>query len=133
MSMSPERLGLWQVAAIGVGGMVSGGIFAVLGLAVGLAVRNPSGGTTVFLDRAFRGGLLSGGLHVLLWLSYVIMLSLYAAAFGSYFSSLVPGDPPGWVAHMALSSVIVALTALITLSAALVGRHHLWTNGIAQR
>lgn len=126
MSMSPERLGLWQVAAIGVGGMVSGGIFAVLGLAVGLAVRNPSGGgTTVFLDRAFRGGLLSGGLNVLLWLSYVIMLSLYAAAFGSYFSSLVPGDPPGWVAHMALSSVIVALTALNTLSAAVVGRHHL--------
>lgn len=40
MSMSPERLGLWQVVAIGVGGMVGGGIFAVLGLAVGRRRRS---------------------------------------------------------------------------------------------
>jgi amino acid transporter len=37
------KLGLWAVVAIGVGGMVGGGIFAVLGLAVQLA----HGGTPV--------------------------------------------------------------------------------------
>ena len=31
-----ESLGYWEVTAIGVGGMVGGGIFAVLGLAVEL-------------------------------------------------------------------------------------------------
>ncbi|NYI40254.1 hypothetical protein [Demequina lutea] len=31
------KIGLWPVVAIGVGGMVGGGIFAVLGLAVQLA------------------------------------------------------------------------------------------------
>lgn len=37
------KLGLWAVVAIGVGGMVGGGIFAVLGLAVQMA----HGGTPV--------------------------------------------------------------------------------------
>jgi len=33
------KLRLWAVVAIGVGGMVGGGIFAVLGLAVELAAK----------------------------------------------------------------------------------------------
>lgn len=50
-----------------------------------LSVAYPSGGGTVtFLNRAFGAGMFSGSLNVLLWLSYVVMLSLYALAFGSY-------------------------------------------------
>ncbi len=38
MSKAGEgKIGFWAVVAIGVGGMVGGGIFAVLGLAVQLA------------------------------------------------------------------------------------------------
>ena len=104
-------IGTWGVVAIGVGGMVGGGIFAVLGLAVSLArggtvvafaiagvialltayayvklsVALPSeGGTVAFLNHAFGSGVLTGSLNVLLWLSYIVMLSLYAYAFGSY-------------------------------------------------
>lgn len=49
MSKAEEgKIGLWAVVAIGVGGMVDGGIFAVLGLAVlGLAVQMAHGGTPV--------------------------------------------------------------------------------------
>ena len=110
MSSDSDAMGLWGAVSIGVGGMVGGGIFAVLGLSVELtqsaaplafllagvvagltatsyaklAVRFPSrGGTIVYLNEAFGGGLLSGGLNVLLWLSYVIMLSLYASALSS--------------------------------------------------
>jgi hypothetical protein len=106
---SDGKLGMLQVAAIGVGGMVGGGIFAVLGLAVQLAkggtpiafavaglvallttysyvrlsVAFPSqGGTVAFLDRAFGSGPLTGGVNVLLWISYVVMLALYSFAFG---------------------------------------------------
>ncbi len=42
-SMSKARegkIGLWAVVAIGVGGMVGGGIFAVLGLAVQMVARS---------------------------------------------------------------------------------------------
>jgi amino acid transporter len=106
-----EKIGYWSVVSIGIGGMVGGGIFAVLGLAVLLAhggtpiafliagivslvtsysyaklsVRFPSeGGTVVFLDRAFGVDLFTGSMNSLLWLSYVVMLALYAYAFGSY-------------------------------------------------
>ena len=109
------KIGFWEVVAIGVGGMVGGGIFAVLGLAVQLAhggtpvafavagavalltaysyaklsVAYPSrGGTVIFLDRAFGAGMITGSLNVLLWLSYVVMLSLYALAFGGYGATL---------------------------------------------
>ena len=36
MSTDNEKMGYWSVVAIGVGGMVGGGIFAVLGLSVQL-------------------------------------------------------------------------------------------------
>lgn len=146
-------LRLWQVVSIGIGGMVGGGIFAVLGLSASisggaapiafgvaggvaaltassyarLSVRFPDrGGTITFLNEAFGGGVLSGGLNVLLWLSYIVMLSLYASAFGSYFLSLVPSGAPGWVANVALSTAIVALTALNAASAVSVGRAEEW-------
>jgi amino acid transporter len=104
-----DKLGFWEVTSIGVGGMVGGGIFAVLGLSVELtkggapvafliagsvalvtsysyarlSVTYPSqGGTVTFLDRAFGSGLLTGSANILLWISYIVMLSLYAYAFG---------------------------------------------------
>jgi len=97
--------------------MVGGGIFAVLGLAVQMAhggtpiafalggvvalvtaysyahlsMTYPArGGTVEFLNQAFGPGILTGGLNVLLWLSYIAMLSLYAYAFGSYGASFFP-------------------------------------------
>ena len=110
-------VGLWGVVAIGVGGMVGGGIFAVLGLSVQITkgaaplafllaglvalltarsyallskVYPSRGGTVTFLNRTFGAGLFSGGINVLLWLSYIVMLALYSQAFGSYAASFLP-------------------------------------------
>ncbi len=140
-------LGTWETASIGIGGMVGGGIFAVLGLAVQLAggatglafalggvvaaltaysyarlcVAFPSqGGTVAFLDRAFGAGFGTGGLNVLLWFSYIVMLALYAHAFGAYGASLMPMD--GDLARHALSTfVLLALTLLNLFGARAVG------------
>jgi amino acid transporter len=150
----PARsLGLASTIAIGIGGMVGGGIFAVLGLSVVLArgaapvafliagtvalltaasyarlsVAYPSrGGTATFLNQVLGDNVLVGGLNVLLWLSYVVMLSLYAAAFASYAASLLPGSPSTLVKHALLSAVIVAIAALNLASAAMVGRAERW-------
>lgn len=144
---SERSIGYWGAVAIGVGGMVGGGIFAVLGLAVQLAhggtpaafllagvvallttysyvrlsLTLPSqGGTVTFLNHAFGTGLVTGALNVLLWLSYVVMLSLYAFAFGSYAAALVPGG--GAVAkHVAISAVIVLATVLNAIGSKLLG------------
>ena len=139
-----ESLGYWEVTAIGVGGMVGGGIFAVLGLSVNLAgggapiaflvagivalatsysytrlsVTYPSqGGTVAFLDRAFGPGLLTGSANILLWMSYIIMLSLYSYAFGSYGASLFPqGSQLVWK-HILITLSIVSITGLNLLNA----------------
>jgi len=145
-------VGLLGAIAIGVGGMVGGGIFAVLGTAVGLAgggtpvafviagavalltsysyaklsVRYPSaGGTTVFLDQAFGVDYLTGVLNLILWLSYLVTIALYAAAFGAYGVSFF-GSPPPWL-QQALVAVAILVPALLNaLDSNLVSRFETW-------
>jgi amino acid transporter len=152
-----SEIGLWGVVAIGVGGMVGGGIFAVLGLAVELAhggtpiafavaggvallttysyaklsVAYPSrGGTVTFLDRAFGSGAITGSLNVLLWLSYIVMLSLYAQAFGSYGATFLPPEWQDVGRHVLITLVIVGITLLNLLSANIIGRAETWIVGL---
>ncbi len=157
MSERDDSLGVWAVIAIGVGGMVGGGIFAVLGLAVQLAhggtpiafalagavalltthayvqlsVAYPSrGGTVTFLDRVFGSGMFTGSLNVMLWLSYIVMLSLYAFAFGSYGATFLPDAWQPIGKHVLISLGIVAITALNLLSADLIGKAETWIVGV---
>ncbi len=149
--MSEERpaggLGTAALVAIGIGGMVGGGIFSVLGLTVqiagaaayvslalagvvaaltgssysrlSVAVRS-RGGTATFLDRAF-GSSVAGPVNLLLWLSYFVMLGLYAVAFGSYLTALVGLDGALW-RHMFGSAVVLGFAGLNLGDARLVGR-----------
>ena len=150
-------MGLWAVVAVGVGGMVGGGIFAVLGLAVQMAhggtpvafalagtvalltaysyaklsVAYPSrGGTVSFLDRSFGPGMLTGSLNVLLWLSYVVMLSLYAFAFGSYGATFLPQAWQGTGRHALISLAVIAIAGMNLLSAELIGKAEIWIVGL---
>lgn len=152
MSISPikgKALGFWSTVAIGIGGMVGGGIFAVLGLAVQmsgggtplafvisgvvalltaysyarLSVAYPTrGGTVEFLNQAFGPGIFTGGLNILLWLSYIIMLSLYAYAFGSYGASFFAISSQTFWRHILTSGVILLFTFLNVLGARAVSR-----------
>ncbi len=144
-----ESLGYWSAVSIGIGGMVGGGIFAVLGLAVQLAhggtpiafavaglialvtaysyarlsVAYPTrGGTVEFLNRAFGEGIFTGGLNILLWVSYIAMLSLYAYAFGSYGASFFPDAMQTVGKHVLISGVIVLFSCLNILGAKVVGK-----------
>ena len=150
------KIGFWAVVAIGVGGMVGGGIFAVLGLAVQLArggtpmafalagvvallttysyaklsVAHPSrGGTVTFLDQAFGSGMLTGSLNVLLWLSYVVMLSLYAFAFGSYGTQFLPEAWQAIGKHVLISFSVFTIAGLNLLDAKLIGEAEDWIVG----
>ncbi len=145
----PGQVGLWGAVAIGVGGMVGGGIFAVLGLSVQLtgagapvafllaglvalltarsyallSTSYPSrGGTVTFLNHAFGPGRLAGGLNVLLWVSYIVMLALYAQAFGAYAASFLPRSAQGLWKHLFLTAAVVALAALNVAGASTVAR-----------
>ncbi|GAB5550116.1 MAG: hypothetical protein SangKO_098760 [Sandaracinaceae bacterium] len=128
--------------------MVGGGIFAVLGLAVvmagagaplsfllagGVALLTASsyatltgaypsrGGTVIFVDRAFGVDVVTGALNTLLWLSYIVTLSLYAVAFANYAAALA-GSDAGWLWHVLVSVGIVGPAALNLKGAALMSR-----------
>ncbi len=143
------KIGFWEAFSIGVGGMIGGGIFAVLGLSIQLSknaapisfflaglialataysyaklsVRYPSaGGTIEFLTRAFGNGLFSGSLNVLLLASYIVMISLYAYAFGSYGANLISFIDPVIAKHLLISLVVISFTLINALGALISGR-----------
>ena len=143
-----NKIGFIEAASIGIGGMVGGGIFAVLGLAVQLSkggapvafliagivalvtaysysklsVALPGkGGTVSFLDKAFGSGLFTGSMNILLWISYIIMLSLYAYAFGSYGAELFSSGSNEFLKHILISGIVITITVLNIFSAKLIG------------
>lgn len=116
--------------------MVGGGIFAVTGLTVQvtqggapvafliagivalltsysylkLTLRYPGeGGTVDFLNRAFGTGILTGSANIMLLLSYVVLVAVYAYAFGSYGASLMPAAEQGFWTHVLICAVIAGL------------------------
>lgn len=146
-SESVGTIGYVAAVSIGVGGMVGGGIFAVLGLAVDiggggtfiaffvagmvalvtaysyarLSVALPSdGGTVSFINTAFGSGRITGSLNVLLWCSYIITTSLYAYAFGSYGATFLADSAQGVGLHLLISGSIIVITGLNVLSAQLI-------------
>lgn len=143
-----KTIGLREAISIGIGGMVGGGIFAVLGLAVSLAkggtpiaflfagiialltsysyvklsLAYPDrGGTVKFINQGFGQTIFSGGINNLLWLSYIIMLSLYASAFGSYAPNLyaITGGPMDF--HIYATFIILLASGINYYSIKVVG------------
>ncbi|UPS91159.1 APC family permease [Bizionia sp. M204] len=147
---SNAKISLREAISIGIGGMVGGGIFAVLGLAVSLAQGGTPiaflfagiiasltaysysklslafpdrGGTVKFINQGFGKTVFSGAINNLLWVSYIIMLSLYASAFGSYVPNLfnITGNP-SWDSHVYLSGIIIIATIINYYSIAVVSK-----------
>ncbi|MCB0496726.1 MAG: amino acid permease [Cyclobacteriaceae bacterium] len=144
-----KKIGLREAISIGIGGMVGGGIFAVLGLAVTLAKGGTPiaflfagiialitsysytklsqtypdrGGTVKFINQGFGTTIFSGGINNLLWVSYIIMLSLYASAFGSYAPNLFQIVDRQVDFHIYTSAIIIIATAINYYSIKVVGQ-----------
>ncbi len=138
MKSNDEKLGLKEVVAMGVGGMVGGGIFSVLGLAIreaghaapvafalggvlalltghsyaklGLAFRS-DGGSFTYLEHAFKHTNIAGLGGWLLLVGYIGTLALYAYTFGVYGAAML-GDGAGQVASQHLLASLVLLVFL---------------------
>ena len=144
-----KKISLAESISIGIGGMVGGGIFAVLGLAVSLAKGGTpvaffvagiialltaysyaklskkypeNGGTVNFVYQQFGDKVFGGGINNLLWISYIVMLALYASAFGSYSAQLIQlTGNKNLNIHIFQSSIIVIALLINYLSIKLVG------------
>jgi len=145
--MQKSKIGTFSALSIGIGGMVGGGIFAVTGLTVELTKGSAplafiiagivalltaysywklslylpnNGGTVYFINKAFGSGLLTGSVNNLLVLSYIILISIYAYAFGAYGARLFPAEWYPWLKHLLISFVLISLGLINYFSASLV-------------
>jgi len=137
-----SKLGLTELIAMGVGGMIGGGIFSVLGLAVGIAGHaapfafligalialaggysyvklaltfRDDGASYTYLARAFpRFQFVStlGGWTVIV--GYVGTLALYAFTFGAYGADLL-GHGTDQLFRMGLSALVLVFFLIINL------------------
>ncbi len=139
---SEQKLGLKELVAIGVGGMIGGGIFSVLGMAVeisgnaapiafaigslialsagysyvklALAFHN-DGASFTYLEKAFPNNLNIAGIAG--WtviVGYVGTLSLYAYTFGAYGADLL-GDQNTPIVRMFLTISALLFFMVINL------------------
>jgi len=143
-----RSIGLLGAVSIGIGGMVGGGIFAVLGEAVSLAhgataiafavaglvaiftaysysklsvTYQSRGGTVTFIDKAFGDNILSGSVNFMLWLSYLVTISLYATAFASYGATFFT-QQSALLTHALISGAILLPAVINLVSASFVGK-----------
>ena len=149
MKKENRTIGLLGAISIGVGGMVGGGIFAVLGEAVSLAhgattiaflfagivalltsysysklsvTYQNRGGTVVFIDNAFNHNLFTGSVNLMLWLSYLVTISLYAVAFASYAQTFFGDNTTPWLKHLFISLAILLPVIINLISASFVSK-----------
>jgi len=127
---------------MGVGGMVGGGIFSVLGLSIGLAGHaaplafalggmlalitgwsyaklglcfHSDGGSFTYLEHAFRHPNIAGLGGWLLLAGYIGTLALYAYTFGAYGTALLGGHAHGLMLHHFLETAIILIFLGINL------------------
>jgi len=137
-----EKLGLKELVAMGVGGMVGGGIFSVLGLSVAIAghaapiafllggiialltgfsyiklglVFHSDGGSFTYLEHAFKHRNISGIGGWLLLAGYIGTLSLYAYTFGIYGAAMFGQIGHSNAVHHFLESLVLLLFLGINL------------------
>ena len=139
---STEKLSLAELIAIGVGGMVGGGIFSVLGLSalvsghaapwafafggiialltgyaytrLGLHFRS-DGGSFTYLERAFKQPNIAGIGGWLLLVGYIGTMGLYAYTFGVYGSAMLGDKLNTPLMQHALSTLVLLIFLGINL------------------
>ncbi len=136
-----EKLSLIEVIAMGVGGMVGGGIFSVLGLAILLAghaapvafalcgvialitgisygrlglLFHSDGGSFTYLEHAFEHTNIAGIGGWLLLVGYIATMSLYAFTFGVYGTAMfgLGHEASGAMQHLLESLIILVFLAI---------------------
>lgn len=137
-----EKLGLKELIAMGVGGMVGGGIFSVLGLSVALSGHaapiafglgglialltgfsytklglsyHSDGGSFTYLEHAFKHRNISGIGGWLLITGYIGTLALYSYTFGVYGTAMFGQTVHGHAVHHLLESLVLLIFLGINL------------------
>lgn len=113
--MKDRKMGMWEAVALAVGTMIGASIFSIFGVGAALAGSNlpiafiisgllalfvaysyakmgskiiSNAGPIAFIMKGFGDGMTTGTLSILMWISYVVSIALFAKGFTGYFLPL---------------------------------------------
>jgi len=148
-----KKLGLPEVVSIAVGTMIGASIFSIFGLGVGMAGKHlpealilsgvfalmvaysyatmgkkvvSNAGPIAFILKGIGDNLLTGTLSLLLWLTFVVSIALFAKGFAGYFLPLAHIPPTPFSKGMTEVGLIAAFTGLNFFGSKSVGRAELF-------
>ncbi len=115
-----NKMGLWQAVAMAVGTMIGASIFSIFGVGASIARSDlpeafilsgvyafvvaysytrlgtkyvSNAGPIEFILRGIGDNMITGALSILMWLSYVVSVAMFARGFAGYFLPLVKLSP----------------------------------------
>jgi amino acid transporter len=135
-----DKMGLWQAVSMAVGTMVGASIFSIFGVGAEIAGRNlpiaflfsgayalivaysytklgtkivSNAGPIAFLLKGIGDNLATGTLSVLIWLTYVVSIAMFARGFAGYMLPLL-GMPQTATGMSVVVVLIISLFASLS-------------------
>ncbi|MCB2206420.1 APC family permease [bacterium] len=146
-------IGLWQAVAMAVGTMIGASIFSIFGVGAELAKEDlplafllsggyaiivaysyaklaprivSNAGPIAFILKGIGDNLATGVLSVLMWLTYVVSVALFAKGFGGYLLPLIGFNAGGAAMTVAVIAVVMLFTVLNFFGSKAVGKAELY-------
>ncbi len=147
--MRRRKLSLWEATSIAVGIIIGAIIFSILGIGAQVAGRDlplaftlssfaayfvaynyaklgsrfvSNAGPIEFILQGLGDNELTGTLAFLMWMSYVVSLSLFANAFSGYFLALIGMERSAFLFDLVETMVVITFIALNFFGSKAVGR-----------
>jgi amino acid transporter len=144
-----KKIGLWEAVAMAVGTMIGASIFSIFGVGAKIAGENlpeafilsgifalivaysyaklgskiiSNAGPIAFILKGIGDNLVTGALAILMWLSYVVSISLFAKGFAGYFLPLAGISISPLSMGLTEVLLIAFFTAISSLGSNAVGR-----------
>jgi len=129
-----KKIGLWEAVSMAVGTMIGASIFSIFGVGAKIAEQNlpeafvlsgifallvaytyaklgsqiiSNAGPIAFILEGIGDNLITGALSILMWLSYVVSISLFAKGFAGYLLPLI---------HITLSPVSIGSVEIVLIA-----------------
>ncbi|AAB98602.1 TPA: amino acid permease [Methanocaldococcus jannaschii] len=149
MELKNKKLSLWEAVSMAVGVMIGASIFSIFGVGAKIAGRNlpetfilsgiyallvaysytklgakivSNAGPIAFIHKAIGDNIITGALSILLWMSYVISIALFAKGFAGYFLPLINAPINTFNIAITEIGIVAFFTALNFFGSKAVGR-----------